>query len=126
MRLCVQNKYKNGNHVTTKFELSEQGNKLFLTITPPSDDKGLLPSSRVFYINVRDIVDGKREVVVGDKPLVIEFNNVIAIQNENVEELKSAILTRVQGRNDRKTIRYRKSFPAFVKNALWEFDSMKY
>ncbi|MBO7196663.1 MAG: DUF5110 domain-containing protein [Clostridia bacterium] len=120
----LSNDYKQGKSVITRFDISEQGNKLGLTITPPSDNKGLLPSDRTFYINVRDIVDGKREVVVSDKPVVIEFDNIRTTVNDNAEELKSTILTRVQGSNDRKTMSYRKRLPGFVKDALSEFDAL--
>ena len=121
----LTNDYKQGISVITRFDVTEKENKLCLTITPPVDNKGLLPNERTFYVNVRDIADGKREVVVSDKPIVIEFDNVIPTVNDNPEELKSAILTRVQGSNDRKTMLYGKRLPTYVKDALCEIDYLK-
>ena len=55
---------------------------------------------------------------------MIEIENVSPMVNEDIAELKSAILTRVQGSNDKKTMFFNKRLPSFIKKALREFDAL--
>ena len=44
-------------------------------------------------------------------------------KNESVEEIKSALLTRVQGSNDRKCRTFGKKLPEYIANVLSELDA---
>lgn len=117
------NTYKEGKYVITSFKLEEQGDSIRLTITPPTDSNGLLPAEREMYIKFRDIDTEEMKVMVAGEPVVIELNNIRSLENEDKNELKSAILTRVQGSNDKKSLTFKKRLPRFVREVLAEFDA---
>ncbi|MBO7196612.1 MAG: DUF5110 domain-containing protein [Clostridia bacterium] len=117
------NAYKNGNYVITSFKLEEHGDSIRLIVTPPKDSKGLLPSSREMYIKFRDIYTEEIKITLSNEPVVIELNNIRPMQNEDKNEIKSEILTRVQGSNDKKSFIYHKKLPRFVRDALTELDA---
>ena len=48
------------------------------------------------------------------------------LANEDKEELRSGILTRVQGENQWKSARFKGQLPQFVADALAELDEMVY
>ena len=120
------NAYKNEKFAITDFNISQNGKKLVLAITPPENSKGVLPKERELHIIFRDIDLEDMKVTVSDSPIVIEISDIHKKEAESKEELKSAILTRVQGGNDRKNLTYRKKLPAFVKDALSELDALCY
>ncbi len=117
------NAYKEGKYAITSFKLEEKGNSIRLTITPPTNSNGLLPIEREMYIKFRDVDTEEIKVKVADEPVVIELNNVRPLENEDKNELKSAILTRVQGSNDKKSLTFKKRLPRFVREVLAEFDA---
>ena len=75
------------------------------------------------YIKFRDVDTEEIKVKVADEPVVIELDNVRPLENEDKNELKSAILTRVQGSNDKKSLIFKKRLPRFVREVLAEFDA---
>lgn len=117
------NAYKEGKYAITSFKLEEKGDSIRLTITPPTDSNGLLPTEREMYIKFCDVDTEEIKVMVSDEPVVIELNNIRPLENEDKNELKSAILTRVQGSNDKKSLTFKKRLPRFVREVLAEFDA---
>ncbi len=118
--------YETGASAITTFDLEERGNTLRLTITPPSDSHGLLPQQRQMVLKFRDVETADRTVTVGSEPVVAELQNVRPLQNPPLEELKINLLTRVQCRNGYKSLRFKKSYPRFVRDALAELDALWY
>lgn len=132
--------YKSGVSATTVFRVEETENGLRFSIIPPEDSQGLLPDKRQMYLKFRDIrwaeaaVD--RETVpfsadicveVGNEPVTVELRQIQVLHNPPREELESAILTRVQGRNDWKSAMFRKDkMPGFVRDALKELDALTF
>ena len=104
----------------------KEGDRLTLTITPPDDSKGLLPKEREITVKFRDLIYPDVTVTLGDKPCVIELSDLAHAKNESRDELKNAILTRVQGSNSRKNRYYGKRLPTFIKDALSEIDNLHY
>ena len=117
------NAYKEGKYAITSFKLEEKGDSIRLTITPPTNSNVLLPAEREMYIKFRDVDTEEMKVMVADVPVVIELNNIRPLENEDKNELKSAILTRVQGSNDKKSLTFKKRLPRFVREVLAEFDA---
>ena len=117
------NAYKEGKYAITSFKLEEKGDSIRLTITPPMDSNGLLPTEREMYIKFRDVDTEEIKVKVADEPVVIELNNIRPLENEDKNELKSVILTRVQGSNDKKSFTFKKRLPRFIREVLAEFDA---
>ena len=95
-----------------------------MTITPPKDSAGLLPANREMYIKFRDIDATDVKVILSSEPVTIMINDIKPVKRESIEELKSAILTRVQGSNDKKSAAYGKQYPKFVSDALSELDAL--
>ena len=119
------NAYQTGKSVVTRFDLEEIDSTLRLTITPPADSKGLLPKEREMYIVFRDVMADEIKITLSDKPVTLEIQRLIP-KAESREELESALLTRVQGSNDRKAMRYKNGYPSYVKAALSELDALLY
>jgi hypothetical protein len=137
------NAYKNGIFALTKFEVSEEGNTITFTITPPADSKGLLPESRKMYLCFRDVksadapaeynlkkaADGlglELEVSVGCEPVMVKLSGVVPMENENFEDFKNSILTRVQCSNFKKSRTFGKKLPSYVSVAISELDPCEY
>ena len=121
------NAYREGAFAKTELELVENGDKLRLTITPPADSKGLFSSEREMVIKFRDVVADDVTVKVGSEPVVVEIENIIPARNEGKNELRNAILTRIQGSNAWKNkVFSKKKIPLFLNNALSEFECMYY
>ena len=116
--------YKSGKSCKTLFEITEQNGSLTLTITPPKDSAGLLPPERDIYIKFRDIDAADVKVTVSSEPVTIVLDDIKPNKRESLEEMKSAILTRVQGSNDKKSAEYAKQYPKFVSDALSELDAL--
>ena len=121
------NAYRRGIFAKTEFDLVESGDSLRLTITPPADSKGLLPEQREMVIKFRDVVADDVTVKIGSEPVVVEIENIIPTRNEDKNELRNAILTRIQGSNAWKNkVFSKKKMPLFLNNALSEFECMYY
>ena len=118
------NAYKEGKFAITGFDLTEQGSCLRLTITPPTDSKGVLPAEREMYIVFRDVKHKEIKLTVGTEPVTVEIENIIPLENESEEELRSALLTRVQGANDKKTRQFARRLPKYLKSALAELSAL--
>ena len=130
--------YKSGIFAITSFRVEESGEMLCFSIVPPADSHGLLPEKRRMYLKFRDIrqaevtVEGKAVpfdtdicVEVGNTPVTVELRQNQTLRNPPREELESAILTRVQGRNDWKSAMLRRDrMPGFVREALDELDAL--
>ena len=116
--------YKSGKSAITRFELCEDGSTLRLTITP-DDPCEILPAEREFVIKFRDIIAKDMTIKVGREPMSIEIKDVCPKKNEDIKELKNAILTRVQGRNAWKERNFNdKKMPKFIKKVFEEFEAM--
>ena len=74
-------------------------------------------------IKFRDVYSDDVLVKVGKDPVIVTLENVDPKKNESIYELKSIVLTRVQGSNDEKSITYGKLLPKFVSDVLAEFDA---
>ena len=118
--------YKKGKYAITIFELSEVGNKLRLTVTPPESNCGLLLSEREITIKLRDLNHEDVLIKLSDKPITVEVSCSDPTKNESREELKNALLTRVQWGNGKKMRKFRKRLPSFVKDAVSELDALNY
>jgi alpha-glucosidase (family GH31 glycosyl hydrolase) len=117
--------YADGKFAITRFTLEDKSDKLRLSITPPPVNNGLLPADREMYIKFCDISAEEIKVTLSDKPVVVEVP-ILPLKKESKEEVKSAILTRVQGSNDRKTSLYKRKYPSYVLSALSELESIEY
>ena len=116
--------YKNGKFAITTFELKEYDDTLTLTVTPPENSHGLLPEKREMVIKFRDIVAEDIIITLENKPVSIELKNIIPTKNEDREELKNQILTRVQGSNSWKNRAFKGKYPDFVAEALAEIEAL--
>ena len=119
------NAYKNGAFAITKFDLEQRGDSLRLTITPPECENGVIPTEREIFIKFRDIIHTEERIILKNQPVTVEIQNVIPTENESADELRSMILTRVQGKNDKKSLRFKKKLPGYVSDALSEFSALK-
>ena len=115
--------YQSGEYVITKFELEETENALRLTITPPNDSLGLLPKEREFLIKLCDIEADDIRVVLGTEKVEIVIEMPVHKKNQNVDEFKNAIFTRVQKSNSWKNRNFKNRLPKFVSDALNEYDA---
>ncbi len=116
------NGYAKGEYAVTTFRLEDDGKDLRLTITP-SDENKLLPQKREIYLKFRDIDTEERCVILGNEPVILEINDYLPAKNRPREEIKSEILTRVQGNNDEKNLYTSKMMPSFISDALAEMDA---
>ena len=116
--------YQNGVCAITKFELKEIKNKLQLTITPPTDSHGLLPKEREFTLKFRDLDIEDIKIIVGNSPIEISVDASKHRINENTDELKNIILTRVQKSNDWKGIAFNTKLPKYIQDPIDEIDSL--
>ena len=116
--------YKNGAFATTRFELSEEGGTLRLAILP-CDPMGILPNEREFVIKFRDLEHKDIVLKVGKEPISIELNDVQPKKKKSAYEMKNAILTRVQGKNDWKSVTFNnKTMPKFINDVINEIDNL--
>ena len=129
--------YKNGIFAKTRFTIEEQGDTLTLTVTPPEDSKGLLPEKRKIHLIFRDVKSAEVpavytskslpehrgievEITVGREPITVKLTHVIPTENPSFKEYREEILTRTQGKNDLKSILFKKerNYP----EAVWELS----
>ena len=132
--------YRQGQQAFTHFQLEEEGDTLRLTITPPESSHGLLPEYRQMALRFRDVAgaqvlaDGLAVpfsdtlwVPVKNKPVTLELRQVQPRKNLPKEELVSGLLTRVQGSNFQKNVRFPKGrYPRHVRQALEELEALEY
>ena len=130
--------HQNGRFVTTEFSMTEEADSLHFTITPPADSQGLLPEQRVMELHFQDIVaaectvngvptafENGITVSVGREPIHVTLTHIQVRTNPPKDELRSDLLTRVQGENVWKSLNFRDGkFPAFLRKALDELDAL--
>ena len=130
------------NHLITRLQVEEAGEYLRFIIHGGSGDLSLVPEHRQIRLVFRDVtsadvlVDGKTvpfcrngidlsvDTAAGS---VIQLSNVSALQNPPKEQLKTNLLTRVQGEIIWKNavLGSEKTMPKAVKEALAELDALK-
>ncbi len=115
--------FENGEYAITKFVLEETDNALRLTITPPENSHGLLPKERELYIKFRDVETDDVKIILGNEPIEIVINAPVHKKNEDADDIKNTILTRVQKSNDWKGKMFGKKHPKFVQDALDEMNA---
>ena len=71
------NAYKNGEFVITKFDLAEGDGSLILTITPPTDTKGIIPTEREIFIKFRDIIHTDERLVLTNEPITLIIKLIV-------------------------------------------------
>ena len=118
--------FETGVFAKTRFTLEEEGSRLRLTITPPADSHGLLPNERQLYLKFRDVETDEKCITLGSSPVVVELTDVRPLENPPVSELRSALLTRLQGSNDWKNTLLKRKYPACLRDALKELDALWY
>jgi hypothetical protein len=125
------NAYQNGSYAITTFEVSEDSCGIHFTIHAPVGDTSILPEERQFIIRFRDLRDENGgEVVVpvtftGTK-LQLHLSDLKPAGNLPLQELKTDLLTRVQGSNQWKSMVFSKRMPGFVQDALNELTHLLY
>ena len=115
--------YAQGNFAMTRFAQEEKKDMLRLTITP-ADPHGILPEKRTMYLHFRDVPVEPIAVCVADKPVTVTLKNVRGMKNEPKEQLRGALLTRVQAGNQWKNTNFGKKMPGFVREALSELEAL--
>jgi hypothetical protein len=123
------NAYRDGHYAITTFTVSEDEGGIHFVIHSPVGDTALLPKERQFILRFRDLVDEQgREVVMpvnfNGAKLQLHLNGLKNAVNVPKNELKTDLLTRVQGSNQWKNTVFSKRLPGFVQDALDEFDAM--
>ena len=130
--------FESGESVITVFRVVEQDDRVSFTIQPPEDSRGLLPEERQMFLRFRDIdaaevtVDGTAAVWddgicvnVGNQPVTVELQIVRAAENIPETELRSRLLTRIQGGNSQKSSQLgKKRMPEYVRTALDELAAL--
>ena len=116
--------YKDGKFAITSIKLEEKGNSICLTITPPKNSYNLLPERREMCIKFRDIEADDISLMISTEPVTVKIDDIKPRKTESLEEMKSAILTRVQGSNDKKSFSFKKKLPKFVKDAVDELNAL--
>lgn len=114
--------YQKGKFTITKFDLVEENGKLCLTVTPENNNEILL-EGREMTIKFRDVIADDVVITVRNEPVTVEIN-VCPMVNESTEEIKNAILTRVQGSNAWKHKYFNdKKMPQFIREAFLELEA---
>jgi alpha-glucosidase (family GH31 glycosyl hydrolase) len=116
--------YRDGKFAITTFDLTEDGGRITLTITPPRESD-VLPESREMYIKFRDILTDEIKLTVGREPITVELSDYKVMENPDEGEMRSALLTRVQGSNDKKSRTFKKKLPKYLEGALAEISALK-
>ena len=118
--------YREGVSAVTCFTVEEADDALTLTITPPENSHDLLPAQRQMVIRFRDVEAEDVCVSVANKPVTIRLTGIRPKVNLPKAQLRSDLLTRVQGGNRWKNRRFHKNPPKFVADALAEIDALWY
>jgi len=116
--------YGQGKFAITTFCLEEMEDTLRLTITPPGDGGGLLPETRTMYLKFEDVEAEEIAVTVGDQPVTVTLKDFRIREHDSKEELRTALLTRIQAKNQWKNEKFGGKLPKFIRDALAELDAM--
>jgi hypothetical protein len=123
------NAYGSGKYAITTFEVSEDECGIHFVINAPVGDVSILPKERKFTIRFRDLLDELgREVVV---PVIftgakfqLHLSDLVPAVNAGEQELRTELLTRVQGSNQWKSMVFSKRMPGFIQDALDELKHL--
>ena len=123
------NAYQLGVYAITAFEVAEDENGIHFTISAPVGDISVLPKEREFIIRFRDLRDQNGGEVVlpvnfTGKKMQLHLSSLTPAANISKNELRTDLLTRVQGSNQWKSMVFSKRMPSFIQNALDEFDHL--
>lgn len=133
--------YTEGKSCMTAFEVREDSDRLTFTIVPSKDCMDIHQGPRKLRICFRDIVkadfdklhmartvDGYvcTEVTVTDQPITLALINIQTVAAPSNEELRTALLTRWQGKNLMKNLLFKKdaTIPSPIRRALEEYDHL--
>ena len=131
------------NHLITRMEVEETESSLRFTIHGAEGDLSLVPSRRQIRLMFRDVAFA--DVLVDGQPMlfspngldltvdtaagtVVALSHVRALQNPPKQQLKTDLLTRVQGEIIWKNavLGSEKKMPAVIRAALKELDALEY
>ena len=131
------------NHLITPMQVEENGSSLCFTIHPGAGDRSLVPEKRSIRLIFRDVASA--DVLIDGQPMpfspdgldltvdtaagtVVSLSNVRAVQNPPKHQLKTDLLTRVQGEIIWKNavLDSQKKMPALIRAALKELDALEY
>ena len=131
------------NHLITRMQLAEEGDRLRFSILGGEGDLSLVPIQRSVTLVFRDVqnarvlIDGKQIpfrkegialTVYAARGATVTLENVKAAANRPKEELRTNLLTRVQGEVIWKNAVFsnEKKMPKFLQDALEELDTLIY
>lgn len=132
-------------YAVTGMQVHEFPDFLRFTITPPCENRDILPESRKMTIKFRDILFAKATVngqeipcdgqvvtvpvTVGQQEVVIELAKIVPLTNPDKQEMETDLLTRVQGSNHWKDKMFkndhRRKLPSDLRDALAELYAME-
>ena len=118
----VSGDYAEGKFAITTFTVEDDGKNLRLTVAP-NKKIDLLPKQREIYVKFRDVETEERRIMLENEPVILQINDYLPSQNRSCEEIRSEILTRVQGSNDEKNFYSSKTMPSFISDALSEMEA---
>jgi hypothetical protein len=124
-------------------ELRQDGDTLRFTISPAQSNREILPEMRSFRLIFRDIEKAKLTVngcalpyeqegvsitVFPERETVVELTQTQVRVNPPKEQLRTDLLTRVQGEIVWKNtvLNQEKRMPTFVRESLKELDCLEY
>lgn len=130
-------------HTVTNMDLRQDGDTLRFTIGSAEGDREILPEMRSFRLIFRDIESAKLTVngcalaydqegvsitVFPEREMVVELTQTQVLANPPKEQLRTDLLTRVQGEIVWKNavLNQEKRMPTFVREALKELDCLEY
>ena len=130
-------------HAITPMAQVMEGEKLQFTIGKAQGAPEILPENRRFRLVFRDITQARLKVngqeipfhaegieicVSPNQETILELENIQALTNPPKEQLRTELLTRVQGEIVWKNavLNSQKRMPGFVKDALKELDCLVY
>ena len=129
-------------HTITRMAVQEQGDTLRFTVSPAAGDREILPAQRSFRLIFRDVRSAKMTVngdevlfspsgisltVSPDAETVVELTQVLGTVNPRKEELRTNLLTRIQGENIWKNTVLNgdaRKMPRYIREALEELDAL--
>lgn len=142
--------FRQGHAAITAMEVHSGDDRITFTIHAPEGDAAIVPQERTMYLIFRDVVQA--EVSVNGAPAAasgkdcleipvtlrrdcqeITLRNPVFRENPPISQLRTDLLTRVQGSNDWKSAYFPSwknhgsaaNLPRYILDALQEFDTME-
>jgi alpha-glucosidase (family GH31 glycosyl hydrolase) len=129
--------YRKGQYRKTEFTVKQSENKLTLTVKALENGIDKTENERVFTLKLCDIKDAKIsegydlktaedgfglevDITLKDKPITVVLTDIVGMENENYNDFKNAILTRIQGKNKAKEIQFKGKMPKYITEAINE------